>query len=208
MNYKNIYKNNRGQVGIGTLIIFIAMVLVAAIAAAVLLQTAGVLQQRAHATGMEATAEVTGGLAIMDIIGERVPDTANHFDWVNITVRTTAGAGSIDLGKAVVTIANRTARAMNLRHNATISGGNFIITEIRDEDESFSLESPVINAGDLVTINIRVRTGNVSLNPVSTNITFEEREPFKIEIIPEFGNTAFREGTTPFSFGVNKFIAL
>ena len=62
--------NDRGQVGIETLIVFIAMILVAAIAASVLINTAGFLQNQASETSQDSEDQVSNQVLIISSIGE------------------------------------------------------------------------------------------------------------------------------------------
>jgi flagellin FlaB len=95
--YKTHDDNARGQVGIGTLIVFIALVLVAAIAAGVLINTAGFLQSQAESTGEESTQQVSNSLQIVGTTGSY---SSGSLDTATITVSLSPGSDAIDLGDA------------------------------------------------------------------------------------------------------------
>ena len=60
-------KNKKAEMGIGTLIIFIALLLVAAIAAGVLIQTAGSLQEKALTTGDQAKGQIATNVRVIEV---------------------------------------------------------------------------------------------------------------------------------------------
>jgi flagellin-like protein len=99
MNVTEPQDGDRGQVGIGTLIIFIAMVLVAAVAAGVLINTAGMLEAKASDTSTDAQSQVSNHIVAVSATGE-VNANGTGVDKVNITLMQAAGAGDIDLSKA------------------------------------------------------------------------------------------------------------
>ena len=197
----SLIKDDTAQMGIGTLIIFIAMVLVAAVAAAVLIGTSGVLQQRATETGTEAVSEVASNIEIQSIVGERGGITTNALTWINVTIKVMAGAEDIDIGQLVCAIQNKTKRTSLIKYTTTGNGNStfFTVSELRDEDGSFNAAgttATVINSGDLVSINLK------------PSMTFGTREQMRIELKPEKGSMVVKEMTCPATYGVKIFITL
>ncbi|QWC18834.1 archaellin/type IV pilin N-terminal domain-containing protein [Halorubrum sp. 2020YC2] len=97
-------EEQRGQVGIGTLIVFIAMVLVAAIAAGVLINTAGFLQTQAEATGEESTQQVSDRLQVVSQSGtfdDSVGDNGQIVE-LDFVLAQSPGASNIDLSETSV----------------------------------------------------------------------------------------------------------
>ncbi|WP_435178018.1 archaellin/type IV pilin N-terminal domain-containing protein [Halorussus sp. AFM4] len=92
--------NDRGQVGIGTLIVFIAMVLVAAIAAGVLINTAGFLQTKSEQTGQESSAQVSNRVQVVSGFGEVTNN--ERVSHINLTVMRGSGSDDINLSAATI----------------------------------------------------------------------------------------------------------
>jgi flagellin FlaB len=204
---KKIFKNNNlGSMGVGAMIIFIAMVLVAGIAATVFIQVANELQIQAMYTGQETIDEVSTGIAIMDIEGH-VTDISKGIDLMTITVRGRAGSGDIDLGQLVVEIADNETKAIlmydenNYVGNApsdvfnssafNLTATTFGIIQLQDADNSTKKDTPIINKGDLVMLTIN--TSEVfDCVPARTDIWGN--------VIPELGAWAIISLRTPATY--------
>ena len=144
------FEADRGQVGIGTLIVFIAMVLVAAIAAGVLVNTAGFLQATAEDAGTQSVDKVTNRLDVVNTHGiVNASGEDRTVDQIYMTVRLAAGSGSVSLedttikylsGSTAETLTYEDTNASNDQANASnITPGNFTAGVLEDKDGSFEV---------------------------------------------------------------------
>jgi len=198
-------KNKKGAIGIGTLIVFIAMVLVAAVAASVLINTSGFLQQKASATGRQSTEQVASGIDILEIQGMHNGTNINR---TAIFITPNAGSAPIDLSQAVVMISDGkkklVARYNNISHHYDLRNGgslfdtvnwsglkstDFGIVVVQDADGSCKNITPVINKGDIVAIVLNTTT--LKMGPRST---------ISGEIQPEFGAPGIISFATPATY--------
>ena len=108
---------NKGISGIGVLIIFIAMILVAAVAAMVLLQTVGSLEGQALQTGKESTGEVSTKLRITSITGVTNDVTDPYaLEYLRIIARLAPGSSNIDLNNTLMTISTKGLHAQGISY--------------------------------------------------------------------------------------------
>jgi flagellin FlaB len=139
--------NDRGQVGIGTLIVFIAMVLVAAIAAGVLINTAGFLQSSAEETGQQSSDQVTNRLEVVNTVGTQI--NGGSVDLIELTVRKAPGAGNIDIGTTTLQMVHSSG-SYDLTYSTDETGtqiadsDDFNLTTVQDDDSSIT-DSQVLN---------------------------------------------------------------
>jgi len=115
--------NKKAIMGIGTLIIFIATILVAAVAAGVLISTSGILQQKALITGQEARKQITNGVNIISILahGNKTDESLNNFEML---IRLSAGSDSLQMKKFDLTWIGPTYdAAASLEHDSLDKAG-------------------------------------------------------------------------------------
>lgn len=173
------WRDDRAQVGIGTLIVFIAMVLVAAIAAGVLINTAGYLQTKSEQTGTEATGQVTDRVNVISTIGEVGNDDSIHL--VEMTVMKSSGSKNVNLSAATVEwLGPDSATILTKGDNA--NADNFSVSAIKDIDNTVPV---LVNQGDRFQVTID-----------ATDLTdgthgLRESEEFTVKIVTSAGAVTY-----------------
>jgi archaellin len=164
--------------GVGTLIIFIALLLVAAVAAGVLIQTAGSLQQKALSTGTQATGQISTNAQIIEVSG-----TDGTSALVNFSAVAKLAPGSEPIELAAVTLSMGTknstvtytysgsaANAINASTNTT---GTFGVTYLQTGTNN---QAGVLVRGDVVRIDI------ASIRAITSG------EDVRINFVPKTGS--------------------
>jgi len=121
--HKYINKDDEAVVGIGTLIVFIAMVLVAAVAASVIMQTAESLQQRAYSVGKQTIRDVSSGMRIIGVTG--YTDAAKtKIEYLAFAITPRAGSYDVDLNKTLLYLQYDKFTVLSLNLNAKSASVN------------------------------------------------------------------------------------
>jgi len=194
--------NDRGQVGIGTLIVFIAMVLVAAIAAGVLINTAGLLQSQAEATGEESAEQVSDRVVVSSVTGTAAEvDSDDRIDKINLTVLRSPGAGDINLANGIVEVFSN-GESATLTHDED-DGDAFADTDsdsLSLSDEEFGINK-IQGEDDRTLADTSDRAQIVfELSGIDEDAALAEGDSVSITVTTSAGGTAFVEKRAPSSF--------
>jgi flagellin FlaB len=212
LTLRMLQSEENAAIGIGSLIIFIAMILVAGIAASVFIQTMNSLEQQALKSGQEAIKDVSNGLRVTQVSGYNNGSTISQ---IAIFLRTTAGSDYIDLTYTYISLSDTSKSViLNLNsslYSSTVSGGLFGTLDdsaltsttyglmiVRDVDNSCTTTNPIINTDDLVVL---------LLNSTACFTGIDTRTEITGNVVPEYGISGVISFTTPSSY-INTIIEL
>ena len=192
-------KDERGEMGVGTLLIFIAMILVAAVAAGVLVQTAYKLQQQAESTGDEALQDVATGIRVLAVWGT-TGSGANITD-VYIKIALTAGSPGVNLANTTIeviqTIGGSTASEVTLVWATAASATEFGEEILRDMAPTTTAE--MMTSGDIFQIHLDLDAMVMGL---------DVQEQLSLLFMPKHGIPTYCEITAPPTLEASSVVAL
>ena len=199
------------SMGIGSLIIFVAMLLVASMAATVVIQTMNSLQQQSLETSSETIKDIATGIEITHISGKI---NGSNITQIAIFISTVLSSNEIDINHAHIALADPNKQVIlfydSNYYNSSLSNGlfdtldltnldssSFGIIVIKDKDGSCTSTSPIINEEDIVVLMVNASScfGNGSATS-----GMGTRTEVSGGVYPEVGMRGTISFTTPSAF--------
>lgn len=130
---------DRGQVGIGTLVVLIAMILVAATTAGIFFEIAGSLQGDTASASADTSDRLSGQLEILTVTGKV---RSGGIESVEITVKLATDSGGVDLRDATIQWIGPNGADSLVWAGRETGGATFGIEMVKDDDDS----GPILNS--------------------------------------------------------------
>jgi archaellin len=162
--------NRKAEMGVGTLIIFIALLLVAAVAAGVLIQTAGSLQQRALSTGAQATGQISTNAIALEVSATD-GRAGNDLTALEVIMKLAPGSDAIKFDDVTLTLSANDF-SQTLTYGNTANTTEFTVNYLQTGANN---QTGVMVRGDVVELAFEA----------SRNLT--ESEDIRINFIPKIG---------------------
>lgn len=186
-----MFKNKKGASGIGTLILFIAMILVAAIAAGVLIQTSMNLQSKALSTGSKAKTQVSTQATFSAVWAE--DGTNGSVDRIYASMRLAPGSDAIKLDDTLIELILSDNSQQFTTNGVKETTGGFNNTTISATDQFYykyeingtGHQNGYLMPGDVLTIGF-----------VAPRL-IKEDEDFRVSFVPKTGSISQIYGSSP-----------
>ena len=199
--------------GVGVLIVFISMILVAAVVATVLITTAFEVQEQTERTGNIAIIDVSTGFKLININGDRYNPAD---DWngrrsiieiLEIKVALFAGSSNINISDVIIDVVSNPVDVtltyvdtdQTSEYNETATATQFTVEPVRDmspynESKTYSMMTP----GDIAIFYIDANASGLGLRTM---------HPYLIKILPKHGVSTDISLITPPVYG-NRIVSL
>jgi archaeal flagellin FlaB len=209
---KKLNHDINADIGIGALIIFIAMIMVAGVTASVMIQTMTSLQQQAIKTSEETVKEISSGVKVTHISGYI---NNSKISQLAVFINPMTASDDIDLTYTMISLTDSSSKVILNYTNrcysrivdnglfgtinaSNLSASKYGLIVIRDIDGSCTITSPIINEEDLVVLLVNT---SKCFSGIGTRIDVSG------EVYPEYGVRGIIGFTTPSSY-INKIIDL
>jgi flagellin FlaB len=180
-------QTKRGAQGIGTLIIFIALILVAAVAAGVLIQTASSLQSKSLDVGRQSQEKITSDIEVVQVFADDTSDGditgANQGDNITLVVRLGSGSNEIKLSDLILKLdtssGTQTLTHVSGAYSTTEYNTSYIVTGTNNQagylvegdlaQFAFTVASATtISESDSMTLRLIAKNGAVKPVDITT----------------------------------------